>query len=54
MVIWGESDRLVQPIYGPAWRAAIAGSRLVSVPEAGHMVVLEKPDSVAEAVRGLG
>ena len=54
VIIWGESDRLVQPIYGPAWRAAIAGSRLVSVPEAGHMVVLEKPDSVAEAVRGLG
>ncbi len=50
VIIWGESDRLVSPAYGPAFQAAIAGSKLVTVPEAGHMIVVEKPAAVAEAV----
>jgi pimeloyl-ACP methyl ester carboxylesterase len=50
VIVWGESDRLIPPIYGPAFQAAIAGSRLVSVPEAGHMVILENPGKVVEAV----
>lgn len=54
VVIWGESDRLIPPVYGPAFVAGIAGARLVSVPEAGHMVTLEKPAIVAEAIAGLG
>jgi pimeloyl-ACP methyl ester carboxylesterase len=54
VIIWGESDRLVPPVYGPAFEAAIAGARLVRVREAGHMVVLEKPDAVAAVVRSLG
>jgi len=29
---------------------AIAGAELVSVPEAGHMVIMEKPAAVAKAV----
>lgn len=49
-LIWGESDRLVPPVYGPAFQAAIAGSTLVTVPEAGHMVTLEKTAEVAEAI----
>jgi pimeloyl-ACP methyl ester carboxylesterase len=52
-VVWGQSDRLIPPVYGEAWRAAIAGARLAVVPEAGHMVVLEKPKAVAEAIGGL-
>jgi pimeloyl-ACP methyl ester carboxylesterase len=50
VLIWGESDRLIPPHYGPAWQAAIAGSRLVTIPEAGHMVIMEKPDEVADAI----
>jgi pimeloyl-ACP methyl ester carboxylesterase len=53
LLIWGESDRLVPPVYAPAWQAALPGSRLVSIPEAGHMVTLEKPEAVAEAIRSL-
>ena len=47
------SDKLIPPVYGPAFEAGIAGSRLVTVPEAGHMVIVEKPDVVAEAVASL-
>jgi pimeloyl-ACP methyl ester carboxylesterase len=50
VIVWGESDRMIPPIYGPAFQAAIAGSKLVSVPEAGHMVIAEKPAEVVRAV----
>jgi len=50
VVIWGESDRLIPPIYGPAFKAAIADSRLVTVAEAGHMVTVEKPAEVAQII----
>jgi len=53
VVVWGESDRLIPPVYGPAFAAGIAGATLVSIPEAGHMVVLEKPAEVAAAVARL-
>jgi pimeloyl-ACP methyl ester carboxylesterase len=50
VIVWGESDRLVPPIYGPAFRDAITGSVLVTVAEAGHMIGLEQPDAVAGAI----
>lgn len=49
-LIWGESDRLIPPIYGRAFAEAIPGSRLVTIPEAGHLVTLEKPAEAAAAV----
>jgi pimeloyl-ACP methyl ester carboxylesterase len=51
VLIWGESDRLIPPVYGPAWQAAISGSKLVTIAEAGHMVIMEKPEAVAKAIR---
>ena len=54
VVVWGESDRLIPPVYGQAFQAGIAGAALVTVPEAGHMVIVEKPDAVAEAIVALG
>jgi len=53
VIVWGESDKLIPPVYGPAFQSAIAGSTLKSVPEAGHMVILEQPQAVVEAVAEL-
>jgi pimeloyl-ACP methyl ester carboxylesterase len=53
VIVWGESDRLIPPVYGPAFQAAIAGATLVNVPEAGHMVITEKPAEVARAVEAV-
>ncbi|MFI4935746.1 MAG: alpha/beta fold hydrolase [Caulobacterales bacterium] len=53
VIVWGESDKLVPPIYGPAFQAAIAGSKLVTVPEAGHMLPMEKTPAVVEAIAAL-
>ncbi len=53
VIVWGKSDRLIPPVYGPAFAAAIAGARLVEIPEAGHLAIMEKPEAVAEAVASL-
>jgi pimeloyl-ACP methyl ester carboxylesterase len=50
VIVWGQSDRMIPPVYARGFEAGIAGSRVVEVPEAGHMVILEKPAVVAEAV----
>ena len=54
VVIWGDSDRLISPTYAHVFKRGIAGSRLISIPEAGHMVILEKPVAVVEAISSLG
>lgn len=54
ILIWGDSDKLIVPAYAHAFKKAIKGSELVAIPEAGHMVTLEKPDSVVSALSRLG
>ena len=54
VVIWGDSDRLIPPVYAHGFKKGIAGSDLVSIPEAGHMVTLERPALVDDAIRRLG
>jgi pimeloyl-ACP methyl ester carboxylesterase len=53
VIVWGQSDKLIPPVYGPAFAAAIPGASLVKVADAGHMVVLEKPAEVAKAVEAV-
>jgi len=50
VIVWGESDKLIPPVYGPAFKEKIAGAKLVNVPEAGHMVIVEKPAEVVKAI----
>ena len=54
VIVWGQSDKLIPPVYGPAFVAAIPGARLVEIPQAGHLVIMEKPQAVAEAIASLG
>jgi len=54
VIVWGDSDRLVPPVYAHGFKKGIAGAELVSIPEAGHMVTLERPQAVAEAIGRLG
>ncbi|WP_199549577.1 alpha/beta fold hydrolase [Streptomyces sp. N35] len=53
LLVYGGRDQLVS--YRMAQRAARAfrGSRLLSLPEAGHVAMMEYPDVVATAVREL-
>ena len=50
LLIWGASDRLTPMPYAEAFREGIAGSELVVIPEAGHMVPLEQTARVVEAI----
>ncbi|HEX2174057.1 MAG TPA: alpha/beta hydrolase [Dehalococcoidia bacterium] len=51
LILWGEQDRLIPPAYGRAMQAQIPGSRLVTVPGAGHLLTLEWPEAVAAAIQ---
>lgn len=54
VIVWGDSDRLISPTYAHAFKKGVAGAQLISIPEAGHMVTLEKTAAVVEAVSTLG
>jgi pimeloyl-ACP methyl ester carboxylesterase len=53
LIIWGESDRLVPPVYARAFAEAIANSERIDIAEAGHLLTLEQPEAVAAAVAKL-
>ena len=50
LLIWGESDRLVPPVYAQAFQSALKGADLVMIPEAGHMVAFERTAEVTRAI----
>jgi pimeloyl-ACP methyl ester carboxylesterase len=52
LVLWGESDRIVEPAYGQAYAAAIEGARFEVLPGTGHMPQMETPDLVVQKISG--
>ena len=50
LVVWGEQDRFISPMYAEIFREKIAGAEVVKIPNAGHLIGLEKPEPYAEAV----
>jgi pimeloyl-ACP methyl ester carboxylesterase len=53
VLIWGESDRVTPPPYGDAFCRGIAGAELIRIPAAGHMVIVEQPEAVVDALARL-
>ena len=53
ILVWGDSDRAIPPVYAQEFKRRIKGAQLVSIPEAGHMVIFEKTDQVADAIKRL-
>lgn len=45
-IVWGASDRLIDPVYGEEFRRRIPGATLHRIEAAGHMVPYEQPDAV--------
>ena len=54
LLVWGDSDRLIPPVYAQAFKKGIKGAELVSIPEAGHMLIWEQTASVVDAIARLG
>jgi len=50
LLIWGEKDQQMPLKYGQRLHHEIAGSRLVTIPDAGHMLLIDAPDAVANAI----
>jgi pimeloyl-ACP methyl ester carboxylesterase len=51
LVVWGESDRVVDPEYGRAYARALGNARYEVIPEAGHLPQLEQPERLLKLVR---
>jgi pimeloyl-ACP methyl ester carboxylesterase len=53
LVLTGDKDMLIPPEHSELLVARLPDAEFVVVPDAGHMVLLEKPDEVSEALTGL-
>ncbi len=51
LVLCGAEDKMTPPRYAEYLAEHIPQAQLVIVPDAGHMVMLEQPEAVAEALR---
>jgi len=52
-LIWGDSDKLIAPVYAQEFQRGIAGSSVTMIPKAGHLVPFEKPAEVVAAISQL-
>jgi pimeloyl-ACP methyl ester carboxylesterase len=50
LVLWGESDRIVDPDYGRAYAEAIPGAGFEVLPATGHLPQIETPEQLLRAV----
>ncbi len=50
LIIWAENDQQIPLKFGQRLHREIAGSRLVTIPDAGHMVLFDAPGAVADAI----
>jgi pimeloyl-ACP methyl ester carboxylesterase len=49
-VVWGESDRIVDPEYGRAYAAAIPRATFTLMPRTGHLPQVETPEELLAAL----
>ena len=52
-LIWGDSDKLIPPVYAQEFKKLIPNSSLVSIPGASHMVPIEQTEQVVAAIAKL-
>ncbi len=50
LVVWGGEDRLIAPEHGRMLAREIAGARFELIEGAGHVVAVEQPAKLAEAI----
>lgn len=50
LLVWGESDRVIPPVYAREFIGRIADCRLHTIREAGHMVMYERPAEFCDTV----
>jgi pimeloyl-ACP methyl ester carboxylesterase len=50
LILWGEDDGLVPPVYAEEFRSRIHGARVAILRRCAHMPMLEQPDEWVSAV----
>jgi pimeloyl-ACP methyl ester carboxylesterase len=50
LIIWAEEDRLMPAAYAAAWQAQLPHARLIVLPNVGHMLPYEQPESLGSEV----
>lgn len=50
LILWGEEDQWIPLVQAERLQSKIPGARLVTVPQAGHLVIEEKPEELAAAI----
>jgi len=50
LLVWGARDRLVPASAGPLWESLLPRARLVVLPEAAHVPMLESPEALLGAI----
>jgi pimeloyl-ACP methyl ester carboxylesterase len=50
LIVWGDEDRLIPPVYADAFLRQLPQAQLVRLPAAGHMAPYEKPAAVVDAI----
>jgi len=50
LVVWGSGDRFVDPSYAKIFGDRIRGAKVTMIPDAGHLIGLEKPEPYAAAL----
>jgi pimeloyl-ACP methyl ester carboxylesterase len=51
LIVWGQNDRLVPPVYGDTFQRLIAHSELIKLEGTGHMPMFEKPVEWCSVIR---
>jgi pimeloyl-ACP methyl ester carboxylesterase len=55
LVLWGEGDKLIPPVYAARWAELIPRATVVRIEGAGHMLPYEQPEAlVSSLARFLG
>ena len=49
-ILWGDNDRINPPSYADDFQRLISGSKITTLPDAGHLVTLEQAEAFADAV----
>jgi pimeloyl-ACP methyl ester carboxylesterase len=50
LIVWGEKDGLIPPIYGKEFQRLLPGSRLEVIPETAHVPMSERPEEFVRVV----
>jgi pimeloyl-ACP methyl ester carboxylesterase len=53
LVVWGDSDQIVDPEYGRAYAAAIPGAAFTLLTDTGHLPQIETPDQLLNSIADL-